>query len=282
VGRDVEMRSYLDRSIDDLPPFVIRGRGMKGAGANAHRAGERHDEDESSPLHLPGFQGGSDESSARHATARPVTALCGSWQKPDADGPSAGTLEATPAKKGPGRGPRPAAAGLPRRPSGAREQPAIRDREEVTLERHLQLDPLIHPSHQTAAIEAFGVEPAECRDLTDRPRPRRLLVFEEIVPHDALAELARQGISFDGSHGDGADYPGRLFAAHGGELAAVDQPFGVLSVPIALDTLRVDDEALAGLAAYKRLKARVEKDLRREPPATLTSLPPLSALWNPW
>jgi hypothetical protein len=124
----------------------------------------------------------------------------------------------------------------------------------------------IHPSHQAAVVDAFGVEPAECHQLVDRPRPLCVLVFDDVQPDRALGELARQGMTFDGSHGDGANYPGRLFAAHGGELAAVEQPFSVVSVPIDVDTLRVDEAALRGLRAYKRLHALTEEDFDREPP----------------
>jgi hypothetical protein len=125
----------------------------------------------------------------------------------------------------------------------------------------------IHPSHEAAAVAAFGVEPAERQELADRPRPLCLLVFDDVAPDDGLAELARQHITFDGSHGNGADYPGRRFASFGGELAAVDQPFSVVSVPIDLDTLSVDEAALDDLRAYKRLRQRAEDDFDREPPA---------------
>jgi hypothetical protein len=132
----------------------------------------------------------------------------------------------------------------------------------------------ILPHQQPIVVAAFGVEPAELHDLADGPRPRLLLVFDDVEPHRTLEHLARQGLTFEGSHGDGADYPGRQFAAHGKELATVDKPFGVLSVPIDPNTQRVDEAALAGLAAYQRVIARVREDFRREPPLDVS----LSAL----
>ncbi|HVR06703.1 MAG TPA: hypothetical protein VMW75_01535 [Thermoanaerobaculia bacterium] len=122
----------------------------------------------------------------------------------------------------------------------------------------------IPPSHQAAVVEAFGVEPAERHDFDDR----RLCVlgFDHVEPHGPLGALARQGITFDGSHGDSAVYPGRLFAAQGGELAAIDQPFGVVSVPIDLDSLAVDELAFSGLRAYQRLRARAQEDFDNQPP----------------
>jgi hypothetical protein len=123
----------------------------------------------------------------------------------------------------------------------------------------------IHPAHQAAVVDAFGVEPAARHDLPDRPRPLCVLVFDDVQPDRPLHELACQGIPFDGSHGDGANYPGRLFAAHGGELAAVDQPFAVVSVPIDVDTLRVDEAALRALRAYQRFRARAQEDFDHQP-----------------
>jgi hypothetical protein len=122
----------------------------------------------------------------------------------------------------------------------------------------------IHPHQQAAVVAAFAVEPAEVHDLADRPCPRRVLVFDGVEPHRPLAELARQGLTFEGSHADSAVYPGQRFAAHAGELAAIDEPFGVVSVPIDPVTQRVDDHALARLSAYQRLIARVGEDFARQ------------------
>jgi hypothetical protein len=129
----------------------------------------------------------------------------------------------------------------------------------------------IHPAREAAVVDAFGVEPAARHDLPDRPRPLRVLTFDDVQPDRPLHELARQGIPFDGSHGDGASYSGRRFAAHGGELAAVDQPFAVVSVPIDVDTLRVDEAALRALRAYQRLRARAQEDFDHQP---LCDVPP--------
>ena len=62
----------------------------------------------------------------------------------------------------------------------------------------------IRPTYQPAAVAAFGVEAAERHDLPDRAVCT--LVFEDIQPHDPLSDLARQGITFDGSHADGATW----------------------------------------------------------------------------
>jgi hypothetical protein len=132
----------------------------------------------------------------------------------------------------------------------------------------------IQPFREAAVIDAFGVEPAARDDVPDSPHPLCVLCFDDVQPDRPLGELARQGITFDGSHGDGANYPGRFFAAHGGELAAVDKPFSVVSVPIDLDTLRVDDAALRALRAYKRLRARAQEDFDHQPLLDL----PLAAL----
>ncbi len=121
----------------------------------------------------------------------------------------------------------------------------------------------IHSVHQPAAIAAFGTEPAERHDLPDR---LCVLVFDDIEPHVPLDDLARQHITFDGSHDDGTSYSGRLFAAEGGELAAIDQPFGVVSVPVDLDSLAVDEAALSDLRAYQRLRARTQQDFDHQPP----------------
>jgi len=116
----------------------------------------------------------------------------------------------------------------------------------------------IHPCHHAAAVAAFGTEPSGRYDL---PGGRLcFLVFYGVRPHAALDELARQRITFDGSHDDGADYPGRLFAAHHGDLAAVTRPFRKLTVPIDLDSLAVDEAALCSLRAYQRLSARAQED----------------------
>jgi hypothetical protein len=123
----------------------------------------------------------------------------------------------------------------------------------------------IQPFREAAVIDAFGVEPAARDDVPDSPHPLCVLVFDDVQPDRPLGELARQGIPFDGSHGDGANYPGRFFAAHGGELAAVDKPFSVVSVPIDLDILRVDEAALRALRAYKRLRARAQEEFDHQP-----------------
>lgn len=122
----------------------------------------------------------------------------------------------------------------------------------------------IHPSDQAAVVEAFGVEPAECRHIPGRPQPLRLLAFDDIRPYPTLDDLARRGISCDGSHSEGATYPARRFAAHGGELAAIGQ--GIVRVPIDLDTLTVDEASLSPLRAYKRLHARAQAAFDHEPP----------------
>ncbi len=115
----------------------------------------------------------------------------------------------------------------------------------------------LHASHHAAAVAAFGAEPSGRYDLPDG----RLcvLLFDGVRPHAALDELARQRITFDGSHNDGAAYPGRFFAAHRGDLAAVARPFCKLTVPIDLDSLAVDEAALCGLRAYQRLSDEAQE-----------------------
>lgn len=128
---------------------------------------------------------------------------------------------------------------------------------------HLTIE--LHPRHQATVVAAFGDQPAEVHHLADGPSPRCLLVFDDVEPHLPLAALARQGLTLAGSHADAADYPGQLFAAHGGELATFDQPFGVPSVPIDVVTRRIDEAALDRLAAYQRLIARVREHFDRDP-----------------
>ncbi len=125
----------------------------------------------------------------------------------------------------------------------------------------------IRPTDQAAVVEAFGVEPAERHDLPDRPLCT--LVFDDIQPHDPLADLARQGITFDGSHGDCATRPGRRFASLGGQLEAIDQPFGVVSVPVDLDSLAVDEPIFSCLRAYKSVLEQVREDFAQLPPIEL-------------
>jgi len=125
----------------------------------------------------------------------------------------------------------------------------------------------IRPTDQATVVAAFGVEPAERHDVPDRPLCT--LVFDDIQPHGPLADLARQGITFEGSHGDGATHPGRRFAALGGQLAAIDQPFGLVSVPVDLDSFAVDEPIFSRLRAYKSLLEQVREDFDQVPPIEL-------------
>src|SRR5262249_53260354 len=127
----------------------------------------------------------------------------------------------------------------------------------------------VHPCHEAALVAAFGVEPAERHDLAHRSRPLAVFVFEDVEPDPALRELARQGLTFDGSHDDGATYPGRRFVAHRGELGTADEPFGVVSVPVDPRTLALDELALQRLRAYQHLKRSVDLDLDQERPIGL-------------
>jgi hypothetical protein len=115
-----------------------------------------------------------------------------------------------------------------------------------------------------AAVSAFGTEPAEAHaGLDDRTRA---LVFRDVAPDLPLAELTARRVVFDGEHSAGLTYPGRLFASQHGEFKAVDRPYSVVSVPIDLDTLTVDPDALGALRAYRDLADRVRLVLGRPQP----------------
>jgi hypothetical protein len=119
-----------------------------------------------------------------------------------------------------------------------------------------------------AATAAFGTEPAESHD-TGRDGDARTLVFHDVHPDRPLAELAARRLPFDGEHASGLAYPGRRFTSLHGELRAVDQPYSVVSVPIDLDTLAVDPEALAALRAYRLLADRVRAAFSRPQPLAI-------------
>jgi hypothetical protein len=116
-----------------------------------------------------------------------------------------------------------------------------------------------------AATAAFGREPAESHD-TGRDGGARTLVFHEVHPDRPLAELTARRLVFDGEHSSGLTYPGRLFASQHGEFRAVDQPYSVISVPIDLDTLTVDPDALSAIRAYKHLADQVRGAFGRPQP----------------
>jgi hypothetical protein len=125
----------------------------------------------------------------------------------------------------------------------------------------------IHPMDEPAVVDAFGTEPTERHDLDDGTGC--ILVFDYVEPDQPLAELARRRITFEGRHRDGIHYPGRLFASQSGELQAIGQPFDVISVPIDLETLRVDDQALNRLRSYKSLSTRVQEELDHRLPVEI-------------
>ncbi|HXO41985.1 MAG TPA: hypothetical protein VN999_11075, partial [Thermoanaerobaculia bacterium] len=65
-------------------------------------------------------------------------------------------------------------------------------------------------------------------------------------------------------------YPRQLFASMGGEYGcSLEHASGTLAVPVDLDTLEVDQEALDDLREYKLLSQRVQQDFDREPPLEL-------------
>jgi hypothetical protein len=119
-----------------------------------------------------------------------------------------------------------------------------------------------------AATAAFGMEPAESHD-TGRDGLARTLVFLDVHPDRPLGELTVRRLVFDGEHSAGSAYPGRLFASQGGEFRAVDQLDSVVSVPIDVDTLRVDPDALQALRAYRQLADRVRAAFARPQPLAI-------------
>jgi hypothetical protein len=109
---------------------------------------------------------------------------------------------------------------------------------------------------------AFREEPDATEPLEDDDSDLlRLLVYEETVP-DHLRQLVEQRIAFDGRCSNRFHLPGQLFASLDGEFRAIDHPYCVVTVPIDLETLTVDQEALAALRAYRELADRVDEHFR--------------------
>jgi len=129
----------------------------------------------------------------------------------------------------------------------------------------------VHPSHQTAVVAAFGVEPAHRCELSDLPHPFCVLFFDNVEAGRPLAALASQGIAFDGSHSACPAHPGRRFAAFGGELAAVGRAVAGANAPDDRDT--PDQPNPHRLRRYRRLQARVRQALDREPEPPLHDIP---------
>jgi hypothetical protein len=126
----------------------------------------------------------------------------------------------------------------------------------------------VRPTDVPAATAAFGTEAAESH-AAGRDGGACTLVFHEVHPDRPLAELAARRLAFDGEHSAGLSYPGRLFASLHGELRTVDQPYSVVSVPIDLDTLTVDPDALDAIRAYKELADRVRGAFGRPQPLVI-------------
>jgi hypothetical protein len=113
-----------------------------------------------------------------------------------------------------------------------------------------------------AVARAFREEPDATESLDDDDSGLlRLLVYEETVP-DPLRQLAEQRVAFDGRCSNRFHAPGQLFASLDGEFRAIDHPYGVVTVPTDLETLSVDQEALAALRAYRELADRVGEHFR--------------------
>ena len=110
-----------------------------------------------------------------------------------------------------------------------------------------------------AVTRAFREEPDATETLEDDDSGLlRLLVYEETTP-DPLSRLSEQRVAFDGRCSNRFHSPGRLFASLDGQFRAIDHPYCVVTVPIDLETLTVDQDALAALRAYRELAARVDQ-----------------------
>lgn len=109
-----------------------------------------------------------------------------------------------------------------------------------------------------AVTRAFRAEPDTTETLEDDGSGLlRLLVYEETTP-DPLSQLIEERVAFDGRCSNRFHSPGQLFASLDGEFRAIDHPYCVVTVPIDLATMSIDQDALAALRAYRELAARVD------------------------
>ena len=108
-----------------------------------------------------------------------------------------------------------------------------------------------------AVTRAFRAEPDRTETLEDDSSGLlRLLVYEETTP-DPLSQLIEERVAFDGRCSNRFHSPGQLFASLDGEFRAIDHPYCVVTVPIDLATMSIDQGVLAALRAYRELAARV-------------------------
>jgi hypothetical protein len=75
--------------------------------------------------------------------------------------------------------------------------------------------------------------------------------------YELLAELAKSGIAFRGSHGDGCEYHGMTFAALGGNFAGTPSPQGELMVGLDPDTCEASAADLTAARHWRQIDEQV-------------------------
>ena len=128
----------------------------------------------------------------------------------------------------------------------------------------------VHRADEEFARSAFGIEPSERHDVVTGAGDVRMLVFAATRTDLAFQTFTWHQITYDGLQEATRRYPRQLFASMGGEYGcSLEHASGTLAVPVDLDTLEVNQDALDDLREYKLLSQRVQQGFDREPPLEL-------------